>query len=74
LESTSQFQPWSPSRSSRTTSAAPAAGLACTLGEGNELVCKAAGFHASSLQGRDIGEIVANFGARQKEMADDFRM
>jgi L-fuconate dehydratase len=46
-------------------------GLAFTLGEGNDLVCKAAEFYASRLQGRCIEEIMANFGALQKEMADE---
>ena len=46
-------------------------GLAFTLGEGNDLVCKAAAFYAQRLQGRDIEEIMANFGALQKEMADE---
>ncbi|MEI8038534.1 MAG: enolase C-terminal domain-like protein [Verrucomicrobiota bacterium] len=46
-------------------------GLAFTLGEGNDLVCKAAGFYAARLQGRDIEEIMANFGSLQKEMADE---
>ncbi len=46
-------------------------GLAFTLGEGNDLVCKAAGFYANRLQGRCIEEIMANFGALQKEMADE---
>jgi L-fuconate dehydratase len=46
-------------------------GLAFTLGEGNDLVCKAAEFYAARLQGRDIEEIMANFGTLQKEMADE---
>lgn len=46
-------------------------GLAFTLGEGNDLVCRAAGFYAARLQGRDIEEIMAGFGALQKEMADE---
>ncbi|WP_343670474.1 enolase C-terminal domain-like protein [Chitinophaga sp.] len=37
-------------------------GLAFTLGEGNDLVCKAADFYAAQLKGRDIEEIMANFG------------
>lgn len=46
-------------------------GLAFTLGEGNDLVCRAAEFYASRLRGRDIEEIMANFGTLQKEMADE---
>lgn len=46
-------------------------GLAFTLGEGNDLVCKAAEFLAARLKGRDIGEIMACFGALQREMADE---
>jgi len=37
-------------------------GLAFTLGEGNDLVCKAADFYASRLKGRDIENVMANFG------------
>lgn len=46
-------------------------GLAFTLGEGNDLVCRAAEFYASRLRGREIEEIMADFGALQKEMADE---
>lgn len=45
-------------------------GLAFTLGEGNELVCRAAEFYAARLVGRDIEGIMANFGALQHELAD----
>lgn len=38
-------------------------GLAFTIGEGNDLVCKAASFYAEKLKGRDIEELMANFGA-----------
>ena len=37
-------------------------GLAFTLGEGNELVCKAARFYADKLKGKDIEELMADFG------------
>lgn len=37
-------------------------GLAFTLGEGNDLVCKAADFYAAQLKGRDIEEVMAGFG------------
>lgn len=46
-------------------------GLAFTLGEGNQLVCAAAEFYARRLIGRDIGEIMADFGALQRAMADE---
>jgi len=46
-------------------------GLAFTLGEGNQLVCKAAEFYAQRFIGRDIEEIMADFGATQKGMADE---
>lgn len=46
-------------------------GLAFTLGEGNDLVCRAALFYAARLRGRDIEEIMADFGGMQKEMADE---
>lgn len=37
-------------------------GLAFTLGEGNDLVCKAAAFYAEQLKGKDIEEVMADFG------------
>lgn len=37
-------------------------GLAFTLGEGNDLVCKAADFYAAQLKGKDIEAVMANFG------------
>lgn len=37
-------------------------GFAFTLGEGNDLVCKAAEFYASKLVGKDIEELMADFG------------
>lgn len=46
-------------------------GLAFTLGEGNDLVCRAAEFYAARLVGRDIEEIMAEFGALQRSMADE---
>lgn len=38
-------------------------GFAFTLGEGNDLVCKAASFYAEQLKGKDIEELMSNFGA-----------
>jgi L-fuconate dehydratase len=46
-------------------------GLAFTLGEGNQLVCEAAGFYARRLVGKPIEEIMRNFGRLQREMADE---
>jgi L-fuconate dehydratase len=46
-------------------------GLAFTLGAGNDLVCRAAEHYARRLAGQNIEEIMANFGARQKAMADE---
>ncbi|NWK56176.1 mandelate racemase [Verrucomicrobiaceae bacterium N1E253] len=46
-------------------------GLAFTLGEGNDLVCRGAEFLASSLQGRDIEDLMANFGEVQRKLADE---
>jgi L-fuconate dehydratase len=46
-------------------------GLAFTLGEGNDLVCRAAEFYAARLKGRDIDEIMADFGHLQHQMADE---
>jgi L-fuconate dehydratase len=37
-------------------------GFAFTLGEGNDMVCKAAQFYAERLKGRDIEELMAGFG------------
>lgn len=38
-------------------------GFAFTLGEGNDLVCRAADFYATQLRGKDIEEVMANFGS-----------
>jgi L-fuconate dehydratase len=46
-------------------------GLAFTLGEGNDLVCRAAEFYAERLRGRCIEEIMAEFGSLQRSMADE---
>jgi L-fuconate dehydratase len=46
-------------------------GLAFTLGEGNDLVCKAAAFLAQSLQGRDIEELMADFGSWQRAVSNE---
>lgn len=46
-------------------------GLAFTLGEGNQLVCEAAKFYAQRLVGKPIEDIMADFGAIQRGMADE---
>ena len=38
-------------------------GFAFTVGEGNDLVCKAAAFYAETLKGKDIEEVMADFGS-----------
>jgi L-fuconate dehydratase len=38
-------------------------GFAFTLGEGNDMVCKAAQFYADQLKGKDIEELMADFGS-----------
>jgi L-fuconate dehydratase len=46
-------------------------GLAFTLGEGNDLVCKAATFYAEKLIGRDIEELMSNFGQVFYELSNE---
>jgi L-fuconate dehydratase len=46
-------------------------GLAFTLGEGNDLVCKAAKFYADKLIGRDVEELMANFGQVFYELSNE---
>lgn len=46
-------------------------GFAFTVGEGNELVCKAALYYARTLQGRDIEEVMSNFGALSYRLSND---
>ena len=46
-------------------------GLAFTLGEGNDLVCRAVEFYARQLVGRDIEEVMAGFGELQRAMSDE---
>lgn len=45
-------------------------GLAFTLGAGNDLVCKAAAELAQPLVGRDIEELMAEWGAVQRSLAE----
>jgi L-fuconate dehydratase len=46
-------------------------GLAFTLGEGNELVCRAAEFLARDLPGHDIEELMSGFGAWQRAASNE---
>lgn len=46
-------------------------GLAFTLGEGNDLVCKAAKYYADKLVGRDIEDIMSNFGQLFNELSNE---
>lgn len=46
-------------------------GFAFTLGEGNDLVCKAAEYYAQKLVGEDIEETMADFGTLFKQLSDD---
>jgi L-fuconate dehydratase len=46
-------------------------GFAFTLGEGNDLVCKAAAFYAEQLKGKDIEELMNNFGQLFNELSNE---
>jgi len=46
-------------------------GLAFTLGEGNDLVCKAAQFYAEQLKGKDIEELMADFGTLFNRLSNE---
>src|SRR5580704_3556934 len=46
-------------------------GLVLTMGEGNDLVCSAIEKLAARLIGTDIEELMADFGARFRALADD---
>ncbi|MEI9958896.1 MAG: enolase C-terminal domain-like protein [Ferruginibacter sp.] len=46
-------------------------GFAFTLGEGNNLVCKAAQFYAEKLVGKDIEELMATFGKTFNEFSNE---
>jgi len=45
-------------------------GFAFTLGEGNDLVCKAAAFYATQLKGQDIEDLMADFGSVSKLLSN----
>jgi L-fuconate dehydratase len=46
-------------------------GFAFTLGEGNDLVCRAAGFYAEQLKGRDIEELMNSFGDTFRDFSNE---
>ncbi len=46
-------------------------GLAFTLGEGNDLVCRAAAFLARGLEGQDIEKLMADFGTWQRKVSNE---
>lgn len=46
-------------------------GLAFTLGEGNDLVCKAARYYAGQLKNRTIEEIMSSFGSLSRGFSND---
>lgn len=46
-------------------------GFAFTLGEGNDLVCKAAKFYAQTLKKKDIEDIMADFGTISNQLANE---
>jgi len=46
-------------------------GFAFTLGSGNELVCQAAAFYAQTLKGKDIEEVMADFGRLFNKLSNE---
>ena len=46
-------------------------GLAFTLGTGNNLVCQAIDYLVKHIEGREINELMSNFGQVSKTIADD---
>lgn len=46
-------------------------GLAFTLGAGNDLVCNAAQFYANTLKGKDIEELMSNFGQTFRTLSNE---
>jgi len=46
-------------------------GFAFTLGEGNNLVCEAAKFYAEKLKGKDIEELMSDFGSTFKKLSNE---
>src|SRR5438093_8422813 len=46
-------------------------GIVLTLGNGNQLVCRAIEMLAQKLIGRDVEELMSNFGEYSRQLADD---
>ncbi|HEX6849372.1 MAG TPA: mandelate racemase, partial [Chitinophagaceae bacterium] len=46
-------------------------GFTFTLGEGNDLVCKAAAFYAEQLKGKDIEEVMFDFGSFSNQLSNE---
>ncbi|HTM97204.1 MAG TPA: hypothetical protein VL088_00600, partial [Pedobacter sp.] len=46
-------------------------GLAFTLGEGNDLVCKAASFYADKIKGMEIEDLMSDFGTTFKNLSNE---
>jgi L-fuconate dehydratase len=46
-------------------------GFAFTLGQGNELVCQAAAFYAEQVKGKDIEELMADFGGVFNQLSNE---
>ncbi|AXE18557.1 mandelate racemase [Runella rosea] len=55
----------------KTDTAVQGIGLAFTLGAGNDLVCKAIQYLSVKLVGTEIEELMTNFGATYRELADE---
>ena len=55
----------------RTESALSGTGLVLTMGRGNDLVCEAIRQYAGRMQGREIEELMADFGRVFRDLADD---
>ncbi len=55
----------------QTESSLEGIGLAFTLGTGNDLVCKAIEYLVKYVEGKEICELMSDFGATYKAMADD---
>ena len=58
----------------RTENGMAGTGLVLTMGQGNELVCEAIGHYAERLQGREIEELMSQFGGVFRELADDAQL
>lgn len=55
-------------------SGATGVGLAFTLGEGNDLVCKAARYYAEQLKNKAIEDIMSSFGALARGFSNDSQL